>query len=67
MKLELVKASKKFSRAELFTLRTKLVEAIDPLHSSGADLQDIILRCNRTAIGVAGDFFGSAKGKDKYK
>jgi RNA polymerase sigma-70 factor (ECF subfamily) len=64
MKLELVKASKKFNRAELFTLRTKLVKAIDPLHSSGADLQDIILRCTRTAIGEVGDFFGSAKSKD---
>ncbi|SHN36242.1 RNA polymerase sigma factor [Mucilaginibacter sp. OK098] len=64
MKLELVKASKKFNRAELFTLRTKLVKAIDPLHSSGADLQDIILRCTRTAIGDVGDFFESAKGKD---
>src|ERR1700743_16460 len=29
MKLELVKTSKKFNRAELFTLRTKLVKAID--------------------------------------
>lgn len=57
MKLELVKESKKFNRAELFTLRTKLVKAIDPLHSSGADLQDIIMRCTRTAIGEVGDFF----------
>ena len=57
MKLELVKASKKFNRAELFTLRTKLVKAIDPLHSSGTDLQDIIMRCTRTAIGDVGDFF----------
>jgi len=51
MKLELVKASTKFNREELFTLRTKLVKAIDPLHSTGADLQDIIMRCTRTAIG----------------
>jgi RNA polymerase sigma-70 factor (ECF subfamily) len=64
MKLELVKASKKFNRAELFTLRTKLVKAIDPLHSSGTDLQDIIMKCTRTAIGDVGDFFGSARGKD---
>ncbi|HEY4194680.1 MAG TPA: hypothetical protein VGM63_04035, partial [Mucilaginibacter sp.] len=58
MKLELVKASKKFNRAELFALRTKLVKAIDPVHSSGADLQDIIMRCTRTAIGDVDDFFG---------
>jgi len=57
MKLELVKASKKFNRAELFTLRTKLVKAIDPLYSSGADLQDIIMKCTRTAIGEVGDFW----------
>ncbi len=56
MKLELVKESTKFNRAELFTLRTKLVKAIDPLHSSGADLQDIIMRCTRTAIGDVADF-----------
>jgi RNA polymerase sigma-70 factor, ECF subfamily len=57
MKLELVKESKKFNRAELFTLRTMLVKAIDPLHSSGADMQDIIMRCVRTAIGEKSDFF----------
>jgi len=57
MKLELVKASKKFNRAELFTLRTKLVKAIDPLHGSGADLQDIIMKCTRTAIGERSAFF----------
>jgi RNA polymerase sigma-70 factor (ECF subfamily) len=51
MKLELVKASTKFNREELFKLRTTLVKAIDPLHSPGADLQDIIMRCTRTAIG----------------
>jgi RNA polymerase sigma-70 factor (ECF subfamily) len=63
MKLELVKESNKFNRAELFALRTKLVKAIDPLHSSGTDLQDIIMRCTRTAIGEVSDFFGSTKGK----
>ncbi|MFD2146070.1 RNA polymerase sigma factor [Mucilaginibacter antarcticus] len=56
MKLELVKESTKFNREELFTLRTKLVKAIDPLHSSGADLQDIIMRCTRTAIGDVAHF-----------
>jgi len=57
MKLELVKGSTKFDRAELFKLRTTLVKAIDPLHSSGTDLHDIILRCTRTAIGERSDFF----------
>ncbi|SHM56151.1 RNA polymerase sigma-70 factor, ECF subfamily [Chitinophaga jiangningensis] len=57
MKLELVKESKRFNRAELFELRTQLVKAIDPLQSSGTDLQDIIMRCTRTAIGDVKDFF----------
>ena len=43
MKLDLVKGSKKFNRSALFNMRTILVKAIDPLHSSGADLQDIIM------------------------
>jgi len=63
MKLELVKGSKKFNREELFTLRTTLVRAIDPLHSSGTDMQDIIMRCVKTAIGERSDFFDSPQGK----
>jgi RNA polymerase sigma-70 factor (ECF subfamily) len=51
MKLELVKASKKFNREELFELRTKLVKVIDPIRGKGADLQDIIMKCTRKAIG----------------
>jgi len=51
MKLELVKASKKFNREELFALRTKLVKAIDPLHATGTELHDVIMLCLRTAIG----------------
>ena len=58
MKLEMVKESKKYNRTELFELRTILIKAIDPLHSSGTDLQDAIMRCTRTAIGDTGDFFG---------
>ncbi|MGX5817079.1 RNA polymerase sigma factor [Chitinophaga lutea] len=57
MKLDLVKGSKKFNRAGLFDLRTKLVKAIDPLQSAGADLQDIIMRCTRTAVGDVDNFF----------
>jgi RNA polymerase sigma-70 factor, ECF subfamily len=51
MKLELVKASKKFNREELYDLRTTLVKSIDPLRSRGADLQDVIMKCTRKAIG----------------
>ena len=57
MKLELTKGSEKYNREELFALRAQLVKAIDPLHSTGSDLQDIILRCTRTAIGERKRFF----------
>jgi RNA polymerase sigma-70 factor (ECF subfamily) len=57
MKLELVKASKKYNREQLFALRTILVKAIDPLHASGTDLHDVIMKCVRTAIGEKSEFF----------
>jgi len=60
MKLELVKASKKYNREELFALRTVLVKAIAPLHASGTDLHESIMNCVRTAIGEKTDFFGPA-------
>ncbi len=51
MKLELVRASKKFDREALLELRTQLVKVIDPIRGKGADLQDIIMKCTRKAIG----------------
>jgi len=63
MKLELVKASKKYNRDELFALRTLLVKAIDPLHASGTDLHESIMNCVRTAIGEKSDFFDRDRGK----
>jgi len=57
MKLELVKASKKYNREALFALRTLLVKAIDPLHASGTDFHESIMNCLRTAIGEKRDFF----------
>lgn len=50
MQLDLVKGSKKFDREALYFMRTNLVKAIDPLRSQGADLQDILLKCNRLAM-----------------
>jgi RNA polymerase sigma-70 factor, ECF subfamily len=50
MNIDLVRDSKKFNREELYFLRAKLVRAIDPLRSPGADLQDLLLRCNRMAM-----------------
>jgi RNA polymerase sigma-70 factor, ECF subfamily len=46
MKLDLVRGSKKYNREELYQIRTSLVKAIDPLRSKGADLQEILLKCN---------------------
>ncbi len=51
MKLELVKGSVKYNRQELYYMRATLVKAIDPLRSGGADLQEILLNCNRMAMG----------------
>ena len=65
MKLELVKASKKYNREELFALRTVLVKAIDPLHASGTDLHEAIMKCVRTAIGEESDFFDRNPGNAK--
>jgi RNA polymerase sigma-70 factor, ECF subfamily len=65
MKLELVKASKKYNREELFALRTILVKAIDPLQATGTDLHEEIMMCVRTAIGEKSDFFDRKAGKEK--
>jgi RNA polymerase sigma-70 factor (ECF subfamily) len=35
----------------LYELRRQLVGFIDPLRSSGSDLQDVIMQCTRIAIG----------------
>lgn len=53
MKLQLVKSSKKLDQNELYFVRANLVKAIDPLRSDGAALQDILLMCNRLAMGEA--------------
>lgn len=46
-------AKKKFSEAhqELFVMCTKLVKAIDPLRGKGADLQDLLMKCDRMGMG----------------
>jgi RNA polymerase sigma-70 factor (ECF subfamily) len=53
MKIAMVeKAEENETDAEkLYDLRTELVSFIDPLCSSGADLQDIIMQCTRKANG----------------
>ena len=51
MKLDLVKGSKKFHREKLFELRTELVKAIDLQQGVGSDLNEILFRVTRKAIG----------------
>jgi RNA polymerase sigma-70 factor, ECF subfamily len=51
MALDLVKGSQKYDREALFDLRAGLVKAIDPLLSGGAALQNLLLDCNRMAMG----------------
>jgi RNA polymerase sigma-70 factor (ECF subfamily) len=51
MKLDLVKGSKKFHREKLFELRTELVKAIDLQHGIGSDLNEMLFRVTRKAIG----------------
>ncbi len=51
MRLNLVKGSNKFDREVLYQMRAKLVKAIDPLCSQGADLQEILLKCNSMVMG----------------
>jgi len=62
MKLDLVKGSNKYNREEIFALRTILVKTIDPLHASGTEFHDVIMRCLRTAIGEVDDFFDEGPG-----
>jgi RNA polymerase sigma-70 factor (ECF subfamily) len=57
LKLELVKASKKYDREALYELRTVLVKHIDPLNASGTDFHEEIMNCLKTAIGEKEDFF----------
>ena len=48
--LDLVRGSKKYNREQLYELRLTLVSALDPLRSEGADLQSVLLDCNRSAM-----------------
>ena len=53
MKLDLVRDSKKYNREELYQLRANLVKSIDPLRNPGTELQEVLLNCNRMAMGEA--------------
>lgn len=49
--LELTKGSKKYNREELYELRTLLVKSIDPLRIKGADLLEVLMKCDRMVTG----------------
>lgn len=51
IKLDLVKGSKKYNRSELYAMRATLVKNIDPLRTGGHELQEVLLTCNRLAMG----------------
>ncbi len=51
MKIEMVKASAKYDREQLYHMRTQLVRHLDPLKSTGNELQEMLLNCNRLAMG----------------
>lgn len=51
LKLDLVKGSKKYDREKLFEMRTTLIKEINPLRSKGTNLQEILIKCNRMAVG----------------
>jgi RNA polymerase sigma-70 factor (ECF subfamily) len=51
MQLDLVNGSARYDRDALYKLRAALVREIDPLRSPGAPLQEILLGCNRMAMG----------------
>ena len=51
MKLELVQTADTADKETLFTLRTQLINHIDPLNAAGSDLHDFIMQRIRTVIG----------------
>lgn len=48
--LDLMKASKKVDKKELYNLRTSLIKFIDPLNSEGYDLHAVIMKYTKIAI-----------------
>jgi|GEM_PF-7092302 len=51
MKIQLVEDAEKLDTKALFQLRSNLVKHIDPLKSDGHALQEVLLNCNRMAMG----------------
>ena len=51
LKLQLVREAETGDQAHLYRLRTALIRHLDPLQTSGHALQELLLSCNRQAMG----------------
>ena len=51
LKIKMVKDARQKNKEELYKMRTALIKAINPLKSTGNELQEILLECNRLAMG----------------
>ena len=51
LKIKMARDAENKDKKTLFKMRTNLVKAIDPLKSEGNELQEILLNCNRMAMG----------------
>jgi RNA polymerase sigma-70 factor (ECF subfamily) len=51
LKIKMVREAEKTDKKALYRMRTNLIKAIDPLRSNGNELQEILLDCNRIAMG----------------
>lgn len=51
LKIKMIRDAKKKDKLSLFKMRTELIKAINPLKSGGNELQEILLNCNRIAMG----------------
>ena len=47
----MVREAKSEDKVTLFNMRTALIKAINPLKSAGSELQEVLLDCNRMAMG----------------
>ena len=51
LKIKMVREAKSEDKVTLFNMRTALIKAINPLKSAGSELQEVLLDCNRMAMG----------------
>jgi RNA polymerase sigma-70 factor (ECF subfamily) len=51
LKIKMVRDAQKKDKKALFKMRIDLIKVIDPLKSEGNELQELLLNCNRMAMG----------------